>query len=529
MSVRLRIVALLLIISPLGIAQIPGLGKSSEPAAPEARVDPLGRSTPRGAIVGFSRAVDRGDLATATLYLQLKGDQKRNPDALAQALNGLIDRQLHETLGHISDAPDGDVEDGLPVDREHVGPLVIDGASYFITLVRVPGTTEGPIWLVSAETLAEVPAIAGAAGKTWIEQHMPQMLLEHDLMGLTLAHWCVLIALLGGAFGLLWLISVLVARVTRLVLVRDAARRHDWDAWFDATRWPAIVVVTLVLQYVAIPPLGYPLTFRVVYARIGLVILVVAFTWLLKRVLTLAFAHARALVRGKDRASTQSLMLLAERMVKALMFIVAGIAILILLGVDSKTALAGLGVVGVALALGAQKTVENLLGGIFLLSDKALAVGDYCTIGSTSGTVEDVTLRSVRIRTQQQSLVSLPAGSLAQTGIENFATRGKHLILTTLRLRYGTNAAQLKAILAGIRGLLDHDEIIGKGDSYIRLVNFGAAAIELELFAYVLTADSEEFRTRREELLLEIASLVEAEGSALAPTSFIQIDDRAPR
>jgi MscS family membrane protein len=98
--------------------------------------------------------------------------------------------------------------------------------------------------------------------------------------------------------------------------------------------------------------------------------------------------------------------------------------------------------------------VENLLGGVFLLSDKALAVGDYCTIGNQSGTVEDVTLRSVRIRTPVQSLVSLPAGSLAQTGIENFATREKFLVQTTLRLRYGTTVSQMRQVLEGARGLI---------------------------------------------------------------------------
>ena len=525
MSSRAAALVFLLALAQMATAQIPGLAKSGDSAQPDAPVDPLGRSTPRGAIVGFSRAVERGDLTTAALYLQLSADQKRNSDALARSLNGLIDRELREALGHISDVPDGDVEDGLPVDRERVGPLVIGGAPYYINLVRTAGGADGPTWLVSTETLAKVPAAASAAGKTWMERHMPQALLTHELFGLSLAHWTVLLCLLVGTFGLLWLVSVVTAWITRSV-VRDPAKRRSWDAWFDATRWPAIVVLTLVMQFLSIPPLGFPLTFRVVYARIGMVVLVVAFTWLLKRVLTLVFAHARLLVRGKDRTSTQSLMLLAERMIKALLIIVAAVAILILLGVESKTALAALGVVGVALALGAQKTVENLLGGIFLLSDKALAVGDYCTIGTQSGTVEDVTLRSVRLRTTQQTLVSLPAGSLAQAGIENFASRRKILILTTLRLRYGTSARQLEDILAGIRGLLDRNPAIDKSDPYIRLVNFGAAAIELELFAYVLTADAEVFRARREELLLDIASLVETAGSALAPTSFIRLDER---
>jgi MscS family membrane protein len=387
----------------------------------------------------------------------------------------------------------------------------------------VADPTAGPIWLVSTETLRMVPLIARAAGRTWIERTMPDSLLRRDAFGLSLAHWCVLIALLLGSFiGL-----VAIALATRQIahtLVQDPQRRRDWDGWYEATRWPAIIVTTLLIQFIVVPQLGFPLTFRVAYARAGKIVLVIALAWLLKRALTLGFAHARAMVRGKDRASTQSLMLLMERMLNALLAVVAIVALLILLGVESKTALAGLGIVGVALALGAQKTVENLLGGIFLLSDKALAVGDYCTIGNQSGTVEDVTLRSVRIRTTQQSLVSLPAGSLAQAGIENFATRHKMLALTTLRLRYGTDVAQLRRILENIRGLLARHARIEQPTAYVRLVNFAADAIELELFAYVQTADGEEFRALREELLLDIASIVEAAGSALAPTRFMQVE-----
>jgi len=104
------------------------------------------------------------------------------------------------------------------------------------------------------------------------------------------------------------------------------------------------------------------------------------------------------------------------------------ITILTLLGVETKTALAGVGIGGIAIALGAQKTVENLLGGIFLLGDRALAVGDTCTIGSRQGVVEDITLRSVRLRTLEQTLLSIPAGTLSQSNVENLSARGKILI-----------------------------------------------------------------------------------------------------
>ena len=520
---RFLVLAALAALPVLATAQIPGLPKSGNAAAPEAPTDPLGRSTPRGTIVAFTRAVDREDFATAAAYLQLDSSQKAHAAPLAGSLKMLIDRELREGLGRISDAATGDLDDGLPADREHVGPLVIGGTRTYIELVHVDDAANGAVWLVSTETLRLVPAIASAAGQTWIERTLPASLLKREVFGLGLAHWCVLVGVLVGSFSLL----LLVAFVTRLLahsLVREPQRRRNWDAWYEATRWPAIIVVALLVQFVAIPALGFPLTFRVGYAHLGRILLVIALAWLLKGALTLGFAHARAMVRGKDRASTQSLMLLAERMVKALLAVVAIIALLILLGVESKTALAGLGIVGVALALGAQKTVENLLGGIFLLSDRALAVGDYCTIGTTSGTVEDVTLRSVRIRTPQQSLVSLPAGSLAQAGIENFATRHKILALTTLRLRYGTRVEQLRRILENVRGLLARHARIEKESAYVRLVNFGVDAIELELSAYLMTADGEEFRALREELLLDIAVIVEAAGSALAPTRFMQLE-----
>jgi MscS family membrane protein len=195
--------------------------------------------------------------------------------------------------------------------------------------------------------------------------------------------------------------------------------------------------------------------------------------------------------------------------------------------VNTKTALAGLGIGGVALALGAQKTVENLLGGVFLLSDRALAVGDTCSISNRVGVVEDITLRSVRLRTLEQTLLSIPAGTLSQASVENFATRAKILAQTTLRVRYGTTAEQLRSILTGIQRLIAENSKIDTASSRVRLVNFGERAVEIELFAYVLTTDFSEFLAIREDLLLQAVAVVESSGSGFAqPTEFVYIDHR---
>jgi len=515
----------LLLTQALG-AQLPGIvGQASPP--PQQVVDPLDRTTPRGTISSFIRAMEREDYVLAARYLQVNESQRRNTEKLARDLKSLMDRYFSEPITSVSDAPEGALDDGLPIDREHAGPLDINDTKTDITLVRVTDPLSGQIWLISSETLALVPTLNRLIAHTWVERVMPSALVSREVFGISLAHWIVLVGTLVIPVVLLALLSAGLAFVVRRTLT-SASRRQDLNVWYAATRWPTIVFAALVIQTSSLRLLGYPLAFRITYAHIALIAAVIALAWLLRRILTLGFARARTMVWGKDRTSTQSLMLLGERLLKVLVVVVAILAILSIAGVNTKTALAGLGIGGVALALGAQKTVENFLGGVFLLSDRVLAVGDVCNIANRVGTVEDITLRSVRLRTLDQTLVSVPAGVLAQAGIENFASREKILVQSTMRLRYGTSADQLRAILATVRDLLAAHPKIEKGSARIRLINFGERALELELFAYVLTTDFAEFLSVREGLFLDVASIVEASGSAFAqPTEFVYVDGKS--
>src|SRR6185295_12813453 len=288
----------------------------------------------RGSIVEFSRVAERDDFTSAALFMQLRSAaQRRNAPQLAGDLKKIIDSELHESLSRISDAPAGDLEDGLPPDRDHIGPINVEAQKFYIELVRMPNKDSGPIWLISAESLDEIPLIASALGKTWIERSMPAWMLEREMLGISLAHWAVLIGVLLACFVGLWLLAIAIDVVVKS-FIRSPQRKQDWETWNQQTRWPTIVVLTIFIQFAVIPKLGFPLTFRVGYARVGMVVLVLSLTWLLRRSLRLGFAHARDMVRGKDRASTQSLMLLAERMVLAFILVVAGIAVLILLGVE---------------------------------------------------------------------------------------------------------------------------------------------------------------------------------------------------
>src|SRR5262249_42187320 len=156
-------------------------------------------------------------------------------------------------------------------------------------------------------------------------------------------------------------------------------------------------------------------------------------------------------------------------------------------GVDTRTALTGLGIGGIAVAFGAQKTIENLLGGIMLISDKAIAVGDFCSISGRMGTIEDITLRSIRMRTLEQTLLLIPAGSLSQDNIENFRSRTKMLMTVMIRLQYTATQAQIAAVREGIWKLISEDVRVEGSSARVNITDFGQWAIELQIWAYVLT------------------------------------------
>jgi MscS family membrane protein len=506
-------------------AQIPALLKPQpKPAEQEEQVtDPLGRHTPRGTITGFIRVIHRDDFVAAASYMQLTPHQKPKAEALARDLSELMDRYFAEPIAQISDSPAGTLDDGLPPDRERVGSLKMRDKPADIILVRITDPVAGQIWVISSETLDEVPALHAAMEETWVDRVMPQALLERSLFDVSVAQWLLSIGSLAVPLLVLWL----VFRFTALLLqkVMPTSLRTTLEFWHGRLRWPTITVLALIVHGASVFFLGFSLSFRIKYTHFVSILLVLSLAWLLHRIMFLLLEQARILARGKGQAGSESLILLGRRVFNALLAIVAIFVILTIAGVDTKTALAGVGIGGVAVAFGAQKSVENLLGGVFLLTDKALAIGDTCSISNRVGTVEDITLRSVRIRTTEQTLLSVPAGVLSQANIENFATRNKILVRTNLQLSYKTNTAQLKSVLSGIESLLTANSEIQRETAYIRLVSFGPQAIELELFAYILTADWSKFLALREALLLEIAELVESAGTNFAgPTQFVHLE-----
>jgi MscS family membrane protein len=243
---------------------------------------------------------------------------------------------------------------------------------------------------------------------------------------------------------------------------------------------------------------------------------VAALCWLSLTLMDVVAALALKRSQRLNRPGDTALVRLLNRLSKAAAVIAAGLVLLYLGGVDLTAVLTGLGVGGIAIGFGAQKTIENLFGGIMVISDQPVNVGDQCRIGEFSGIVEDIGLRSTRIRTADRTVVSIPNGHLANMSLENFAVRDRIRFHQTVGLHCQTTAGQLRAVLTGIRRLLAAHPKVEAESAGTRFVRFSGASLDVEISAYVLERDQRAFLEVQEELLLGILDVIDASGTSVA-------------
>ncbi|MEZ5866604.1 MAG: mechanosensitive ion channel family protein [Geminicoccaceae bacterium] len=210
----------------------------------------------------------------------------------------------------------------------------------------------------------------------------------------------------------------------------------------------------------------------------------------------------------------------AARLVFRILGLVVALGILVhalnRLGVPVNGIVTGLGVGGIAVALAAQGTLQNLLGGASLIADRPVRIGEFCRFGDRLGTLESIGLRSSRIRSLDRTVVTVPNSDLAGMHIENFARRDRILLHTTLGVRYETTPDQLRAIVADIRALLIAHPEVAPEPARARFVEFGASSLDIEIFAYVRASDYNGYLAVREDLMLRLMDIVARNGSSVA-------------
>ena len=534
---RRAVVAVLLIFIVLSAAVLPAAAQAPPPAAqaaPTVAEDPLRRETPRGSFLGFVEAAQRGNRAAAAEYLQWPRQKMPvSKEEAADQLLFVLNHGFEGNLDRLSRDPGGNADDGLNADRERAGTAVLaNGERVEIYLARVTTPTGPAIWLVAADTVADIPRMYEHAGLPQIERRLPKFLTAASVGELQLWVPLALLLLVPILYAvsklLLWTLVEIYLLAFKLRGRSVPLRRSK--GWKALSR-PSAFLITLGLHRLISPQVGIPLLHRQYYSRTVTILVLAGIVWWLWRMVDLVAERMRDRLQVDHPQTAQTVYVLGRRLLKGVALAIALLAGLAAFGVDLTATLAGLGIGGVALAFASQKTLENVFSGIFVLSDRSIVVGDVCQIGKYTGEVLDVGLRSMQLRTVNRTVVYVPNGTLATMEVENLSRRDKFLFNPVVGLRYETTLEQLQRVATDIRASLLTDIRVENETLRVRLIRFGAYSLDVEVFAYVKAQDYPTFLGIQEELLMRIMGIVKYAGTGLAfpsQTMYVRTDAPAP-
>ena len=364
--------------------------------------------------------------------------------------------------------------------------------------------------------------LAAAATPTFLERHLPAPLLEVGPRGLHWWQWLALPVALLLALALGWLLGWL----TRQVLGHLAQRTETtWDDLLLERLSPPITFFwALVVASALRPALALDGGLDDLIARVLKAGFFLAVFWGAFRAIDVAFGVLAEAPAARRDVGLRGLIPLLRKAAKVAALALGLIAVLTELGFQVTSLLAGLGIGGLAVALAAQKTVENLIGSVAIGVDQPFRVGDFVAVDGIQGTVEQVGMRSTRLRTLDRTLVTMPNGKLADLRIESFAARDRFRLAATLGLSYSTTASQMRQVTDGIRTLLVSHPANGPDAPLVRFTGFADSSLTVEVMAWLMAPDFNAFAALRAEILLRMMEIVEQAGTGFAfPTRTVQL------
>lgn len=496
---------------------IPGTQTQEEkPVEPVFPKDSLNRRTPRGTVNGFVKAVANQNYVQASQFLNVPRKLKKDADRefLVRKIQRLLDRGGYLLpYSRISDEISGKEGDELPPDVDRVGAVSADGETIDLFVEQTKGPDGGPIWLFSTETLSAIAKIE-IDDVLLVERIIPHFLEEIMWGGVSAGQWILIILLVGFSYFLAWCIIGILLFVLRFVW-RKATDEGNAGI-IHAFLLPIRLYLAVLLFVGLTQEVGISILVRQRLSEATIIVGVFAILLLLWRLNEFLTNYSQKKMIQRGQPSGLSIVMFLRRLAKIVIFIIGFIVVLSAIGVDVTAGLAALGIGGLALALGAQKSIENFVGSVTLIADRPLRVGDFCKIGDTVGTVEAIGMRSTRLRTLDRTVVTIPNGELSSSKIENYAHRDRFRFYTIFNMRYETTADQMRFLLVELRKVLYSHPKVDPDPARVRFQEFASASLNIEIFAYILADDFHDFVEVREDLLLRMMGVVEESGTGFA-------------
>jgi MscS family membrane protein len=474
----------------------------------------IAEDSPRSALEGFLRLAHAGKYAEAAKYLELPpGDEARGP-RLAARLTAVLDRYAWAGRDTASAAPSGDTGDGLPRGMDEVGKVPgEEGALEPVRLVQHPQQPDAH-WQFSRVTTQHIDDWYAELPHRWLMELAPEPLLRMGPANLVWAQWCALPLFL----LVVWTLGALLGRLLRRVLKPWVD--HSPAGWESALlvrlKGQLTFACRLLIARALLPALGLYTPAALFASRSIRALLLATFFWSMALSVDVAGQIFASSHWGEGQPAKRALFMFGSRVGKFFVGCLAIVALFSELGYPVASLIAGLGVGGIAVALAAQKSLENLIGAFAIAIDQPFREGDFVRVDGVLGNVEIIGMRSTRVRTQDRTVVSIPNGKLADMRLETFAERDRIRWAFTFGVTYQTSQAQMRTILAETEQLLRKHPKVWPVDATVRFKEFGESGLVLDVAAWFDLRDFDAFTLIRQDLLLEFMAVVERAGAQFA-------------
>lgn len=492
---------------------------TAEPAGPPASaVDALGRGTPKGMVQGFLKAVEDEDYNRAAEYLDLRNltaKQKALGADYARDLQTLLDQGgWIEQAGKLSDSPEGNTNDGLANAVDVVGNIRSTDTVVDLQAQRVEDDKGGLIWKFSGDTVKAIPGLLDKMSTGLIDSILPNFLIENKWYGVPAGHWLAIFTIALTALLLAWALTYGVNALVRRMwpYMRIGSARQVLDAF----TWPIRIYIALGMFVGLARASGISIVARQNFTLMAEIAAWLSLWWFLWRIIDIVAENVQARMDREMRRSALSSVIFFRRSARLILSVVAIALAMDRVGVNVTGWFAALGIGGLALAFGAQKTIENFVVGLTLIMDQPARIGDFCKIGAIEGTVEDIGMRSTRLRTNEQTTITIPNGMLSTQAIENFALRNRYWFHPKLLLKRETSTGQMRQLLERLREYVITHPLVDKDSARVRFTQITTEAYQVDVHSYIAATSHDDFLKSQEEMLLKIIGIVEESGSGFA-------------
>ena len=466
--------------------------------------DEFNRGTPRSSVEKFLESIRRENYQTAINFLDFSETNQiiraMPREEVAKKLQLVLDRSLWVDLHSLSDDITGFQDDDIVGQRDLVGYVKLPNKETPIYVQRVAREDGVLIWKIAGISINHLPELYQQYSDGPVGEMLSVAVPDISVFGLKLWQWITLVLMIIGSIILTWI-------PTRFLASRFRKSDHAMSGQLASIiSGPIFVLIVALLLRWGCGLLSLSIEARQVSQGYPLLILII--TWVLLSTISILRDHLIRHLAQDNKKTAANLLRPLTTILKIVIIITAALVWLENLGFKATTILAGLGIGGLAFALAAQKTIENIIAGITLFAASPVKVGNLCRFGKHLGFVQEIGMRYTKIRTLDSTMINISNSVFVDMELENYSERRRIRFNPQLILSHQSSAKQVKQVIADIKQLLENHELVSEKPCRVRLANYLEYGIELSVMSYVDTTKFPVYAEVANELNLEILEIL---------------------